>query len=161
MAAPAAAHPAVARDAPAPRGRAGYRRTRDRHAAVGAWVLVGALGLSATGITWSQLAGERVTDLRAQLGWSAPALDTELSGGTAAAGAHHAGHHGGGSGEAPRVAPVSFDAVLGRPGRRASTPARSRSPPRRRRAAHGWSARSGPPTPPRSTPSPSTATPSR
>lgn len=97
-----------------PRGRAGYRRTRDRHAAVGAWVLVGALGLSATGITWSQLAGERVTDLRAQLGWSAPALDTELSGGTAAAGAHHAGHHGdGGSGEAPRVAPVSFDTVLG------------------------------------------------
>lgn len=93
------------------RGTSGYRRTRDRHAAVGAWVLIGALGLSATGITWSQLAGERVTAVRAEMGWGAPALDTQLgAGGGHDGSAHH--HEGDGAAEAPRAAPVSFDGVL-------------------------------------------------
>ncbi|WP_367135601.1 PepSY-associated TM helix domain-containing protein [Saccharothrix sp. HUAS TT1] len=57
--------------------------TTERHAKLGLWVLVGALFLSATGLTWSTYAGENVSDLRAALNWSTPAL---------AGGGDHAGH---------------------------------------------------------------------
>ncbi|MEU4739780.1 PepSY domain-containing protein [Actinosynnema sp. NPDC023658] len=59
------------------------RPTTRRHATLGLWVLVGALFLSATGLTWSTYAGENVADLRAALNWSTPAL---------AGGGDHAGH---------------------------------------------------------------------
>ncbi|MFD7657121.1 PepSY-associated TM helix domain-containing protein [Actinosynnema sp. NPDC059797] len=48
--------------------------TTKRHATLGLWVLVGALFLSATGLTWSTYAGENVADLRKALNWSTPAL---------------------------------------------------------------------------------------
>ncbi|MFC6090296.1 PepSY-associated TM helix domain-containing protein [Saccharothrix lopnurensis] len=48
--------------------------TTRRHAVLGLWVLVGALFLSATGLTWSTYAGENVADLRKALNWSTPAL---------------------------------------------------------------------------------------
>ncbi|MFI9010082.1 PepSY-associated TM helix domain-containing protein [Actinosynnema sp. NPDC053489] len=59
------------------------RPTTRRHATVGLTVLVGALFLSATGLTWSAYAGENVADLRQALNWSTPALE---------GGGDHAGH---------------------------------------------------------------------
>jgi uncharacterized iron-regulated membrane protein len=57
--------------------------TTRKHATVGLSVLVGALFLSATGLTWSAYAGENVADLRQALDWTTPAL---------AGGGDHAGH---------------------------------------------------------------------
>ncbi|MDA3806263.1 PepSY domain-containing protein [Clavibacter sp. CT19] len=97
----------------------GYRRILSWHASTGVWLVVGALFLSATGITWSQFAGQNVTDLRAALSWQAPTLPTAVGAG-AGAGASggaaadpHAGHHGGAAPTttAP-VDPATFDDVL-------------------------------------------------
>ncbi len=103
----------------------GYRRTFSWHAATGVWVLLGALFLSATGITWSHFAGDNVTAIRSALSWQAPAVDTTLGStsgttGDAAGGSgtashgDHAGHHGGASSTAaaPEVTPDQFDTVL-------------------------------------------------
>lgn len=84
--------------------RTGYRRLFSAHASLGLWVLLGALFLSATGITWSQYAGANVGDLRAAIGWGTPALNTVVDAGEAGssgagdpAGGDHA-EHGGASG---------------------------------------------------------------
>ncbi|HET6290863.1 MAG TPA: PepSY-associated TM helix domain-containing protein [Amycolatopsis sp.] len=77
-----------------------------RHGSVGLWVLLGALFLSATGLTWSTYAGENVSALRESLGWATPAL--KVTGADEHAG--HAGHSG--HGEAPAVKPESVDAML-------------------------------------------------
>ncbi|MEU3622391.1 peptidase [Amycolatopsis coloradensis] len=78
-----------------------------RHGSVGLWVLLGALFLSATGLTWSTYAGENVSALRESLGWATPVLKVT---GTD----EHAGHSG--HGEAPAatapVRPESVDAML-------------------------------------------------
>ncbi|WP_150958471.1 PepSY-associated TM helix domain-containing protein [Microbacterium testaceum] len=91
------------------RGHTGYRRLSGWHSAVGIWVVVGALFLSATGITWSAYAGANVSDLRTLVGEGTPALTTTLDG-TATAGdhAHHGGDHATG---APSADPATFDAV--------------------------------------------------
>ncbi|HEX2301504.1 MAG TPA: PepSY-associated TM helix domain-containing protein, partial [Pseudonocardiaceae bacterium] len=62
----------------------GRRRLRSWHGAVGIWAFGGLLLLSATGLTWSQFAGENVSALRSALNWSTPAVSTTLP---AAAGA--------------------------------------------------------------------------
>ncbi len=95
----------------------GYRRTFSWHAATGAWVLLGALFLSATGITWSHFAGDNVSTLRSALSWQAPTVDTALGGPSSAAsapGGEHAGHHGGGamSMRSTTTKPEQFDEVL-------------------------------------------------
>lgn len=93
----------------------GYRRTFSWHAATGAWVLLGAVFLSATGITWSHFGGDNVTALRSAFSWQAPAVDTALDGSVPATGGEHAGHHGGGattSGATTTVTPEQFDQVL-------------------------------------------------
>ncbi|KTR09787.1 PepSY-associated TM helix domain-containing protein [Curtobacterium luteum] len=98
----------------------GYRRTFSWHAATGVWVLLGALFLSATGITWSHFAGDNVTALRSALSWQAPAVDTALGGaaatsaGTAGGHGEHAGHHGSDAepAAAAEVLPDQFDTVL-------------------------------------------------
>ncbi|QYN37249.1 PepSY domain-containing protein [Pseudonocardia sp. DSM 110487] len=82
-------------------GALGRRRMLSRHGSLGVWLLLGALFLSATGLTWSAYAGENVSALRASLGWSTPSLE---SGG-------HAGH-GGGPGAHHDVDPAQFDSVL-------------------------------------------------
>ncbi|WP_309113572.1 PepSY domain-containing protein [Saccharothrix sp.] len=74
-----------------------------RHAVLGLWVLVGALFLSATGLTWSKYAGENVADLRKAFGWTTPSLNVSGSG-------DHAGHTPGTS--APTTAPSEVDTVL-------------------------------------------------
>lgn len=92
------------------RRHTGYRRLSGWHSAVGIWVVVGALFLSATGITWSTFAGANVSDLRALVGGGTPSLTTTLDG-QAAAGGEHAHHGGAHSSTAPTVDPASFDAV--------------------------------------------------
>jgi uncharacterized iron-regulated membrane protein len=82
-------------------GVTGRGRTLSRHGSLGVWLLLGALFLSATGLTWSTYAGDNVSALRASLGWSTPSLD---AGG-------HAGHGGGASGEGA-VDPAQFDSIL-------------------------------------------------
>jgi uncharacterized iron-regulated membrane protein len=91
-------------------GVTGRRRTLSRHGALGGWLLLGALFLSATGLTWSTYAGENVSSLRASLGWSTPSLQTELS-------HEHAGHGTDTPATGPTtdralVDPTQFDAVL-------------------------------------------------
>ncbi|TXR56974.1 PepSY-associated TM helix domain-containing protein [Quadrisphaera setariae] len=76
------------------RGTTGRARTRSLHGVTGTWMLLGLLALSATGLTWSTYAGERVTALRSALAWETPAVDTALGDATAGAGAQGstAGH---------------------------------------------------------------------
>ncbi|MGP5717557.1 PepSY-associated TM helix domain-containing protein [Brachybacterium tyrofermentans] len=56
----------------------GYRRTLSLHSSVGAWVLLGALFLSATGITWSQYGGGNIGTIREAFGFTTAAVSTEL-----------------------------------------------------------------------------------
>lgn len=94
------------------RRRTGYRRVLSWHTAVGAVVVLGALFLSATGITWSQYGGANVASLRTSLGWLTPAVDTSLTDAAPDDGDEHAGH-GATPGEPTGVAnPATFDAVL-------------------------------------------------
>ncbi len=76
------------------RGLTGRSRTRGLHAVTGTWMLLGLLALSATGLTWSTFAGERVTALREALSWTTPVVDTALPGAGAADGevSGHEGH---------------------------------------------------------------------
>jgi uncharacterized iron-regulated membrane protein len=85
-------------------GATGRRRTRSRHGALGVWLLLGALFLSATGLTWSTHAGRNVTELRAALGWSTPALDTGHG--------DHAGHGVPAAEATAAIDPARFDDVL-------------------------------------------------
>ncbi|MEU3453026.1 PepSY-associated TM helix domain-containing protein [Micromonospora sp. NPDC006766] len=89
------------------RGARGRAKTRSWHAVLGVWLLLGFLALSATGLTWSRLAGENVTDLRARMGWSTPSLTTTTA---APATGGHADH--GGSGGTAVVNVADIDAVL-------------------------------------------------
>lgn len=89
----------------------GYRRVFGWHASLGVWVVLGALFLSATGITWSQFAGANVSSLRASLDWGTPQLTTALDGADAPAD-EHAGHHGAVSAPTGAANPATFDAVL-------------------------------------------------
>lgn len=92
-------------------GRAarGREATAGRHGALGAWLLVGLLFFSVTGLTWSVHAGANVAQLRAELDWTKPAVTPTLpavpgSGGANAmaampgmpgmAAGEHAGHAG-------------------------------------------------------------------
>ena len=102
-----------------PNNRAkGYRRILSWHTSTGIWLLVGALFLSATGITWSQYGGGNVGTIRAAFDWSTPSVTTDLSG-EAAPADEHAGHSGHGGSTAPTsespaltANPATFDAVL-------------------------------------------------
>ncbi len=62
------------------RSRKGRSRTMNWHGAVGMWVLLPALFLSATGMTWSTYAGAHVDALRAQLSWTTPSVSSALPG---------------------------------------------------------------------------------
>lgn len=93
------------------RAHRGYRGLFGWHASIGVWVVVGAVFLSATGITWSAFAGANVADLRAAVGGGTPALSTSLDG-EAAAGGEHAQHGGAASSPTGAANPATFDAVL-------------------------------------------------
>jgi len=89
----------------------GYRRIFSWHTSTGIWLLIGALFLSATGITWSQYAGENVSNLRAAFNVGTPSVSTALgSSPDAAAGEHN--NHGVAQGSSSSIDPATFDAVL-------------------------------------------------
>ncbi|WP_313370385.1 PepSY-associated TM helix domain-containing protein [Achromobacter animicus] len=98
-------------------------RARRWHGLLGLWIGIGLVFFSATGLTWSNWAGARVDQLRAQLGWITPAVSLKLpDAGTPAMAAmpesgEHAHHHGGqhdhaAMAPAPDTVPVGFDRVL-------------------------------------------------
>ncbi|QYF72860.1 PepSY domain-containing protein [Cryobacterium sp. PAMC25264] len=89
----------------------GYRRLFSWHASTGIWLLVGALFLSATGITWSQYAGQNVSDLRAALNLGTPSISTDLGQPVPALADEHAGH-GTATASTAVIDPATFDAVL-------------------------------------------------
>ncbi|GLZ45477.1 peptidase [Actinomycetospora sp. NBRC 106375] len=60
-------------------------RLRSWHGAVGLWAAVGMLFLSATGLTWSQFAGDNVSSLRENLDWTTPEVTQTLPPGPTAA----------------------------------------------------------------------------
>ncbi|WP_346425971.1 PepSY-associated TM helix domain-containing protein [Williamsia sp. 1135] len=74
----------------------GRNRTLNWHGAVGTWIVVGLVFLSATGLTWSRFAGENITELRQSLSWTTPALDSSLDPAAAPADSGHHDHSGGG-----------------------------------------------------------------
>ncbi|GAB20477.1 hypothetical protein GOEFS_115_01170 [Gordonia effusa NBRC 100432] len=70
------------------------KRTLDWHGFVGIWLVVGLVFLSATGLTWSRFAGENVSDMRASLSWTAPSVETDLSGAATPSTSAHDQHGG-------------------------------------------------------------------
>ncbi|AGP45283.1 PepSY-associated TM helix domain-containing protein [Serratia plymuthica] len=64
------------------------------HEKSGLLLLIGLLFFSATGLTWSQWAGENIGVLRQQLGWATPSLSMALGGQSAQPADEHAEHHG-------------------------------------------------------------------
>ncbi|MEH3089962.1 MAG: PepSY-associated TM helix domain-containing protein [Microbacterium arborescens] len=91
-------------------GARGYRRVFGWHAALGVWLVLGALFLAASGITWSTYGGANVATLRAALSWQTPALDTTLAGASGIADAH--ADHGVVAAPTADVSPDTFDDVL-------------------------------------------------
>ena len=85
--------------------RRGVRRTRGWHAATGAWIAVGLLVLSATGLTWSRYAGGNFSAALDAMDARQPELATGVAGTSAA------GHHTGAAAAAP-VDPAAADTVL-------------------------------------------------
>ncbi|PPG24791.1 PepSY-associated TM helix domain-containing protein [Rathayibacter toxicus] len=99
------------------RGVRGYRRVFSWHASTGIWLLLGALFLSATGITLSHYAGGNIDQLRSALDWEAPTLSTALATSRAASTAgESADPHGGSAASKEKkpatVTPALFDEVL-------------------------------------------------
>ncbi|MEU2024334.1 PepSY-associated TM helix domain-containing protein [Streptomyces sp. NPDC016469] len=60
------------------RGPNGRRRTLSWHGAVGLWVSVGFLALSATGLTWSAHAGVNIGKIQDSLGGATPSVSSAL-----------------------------------------------------------------------------------
>jgi uncharacterized iron-regulated membrane protein len=100
------------------RGRlkAGRKSLRSWHASVGLWLTLGLLFFSATGLTWSQYAGDNIGVLRAYYGWSTPSVSTALAKPAQPDMSTdlHAGHHMPMASSTTGVAldPALFDAVL-------------------------------------------------
>ncbi|MGD7002248.1 PepSY-associated TM helix domain-containing protein [Corynebacterium halotolerans] len=71
------------------------KRALSWHSALGIWLLPGFLFLTATGLTWSLVAGANIGEVRSQLNWTEPTpavTVSEGSGAESAAGTH--AHHG-------------------------------------------------------------------
>jgi uncharacterized iron-regulated membrane protein len=67
----------------------GRSRAMTWHGAIGVWILLGALVLSVSGVTWSRYAGANVEELRTALSWMKPLPATSLAGTAPAAGHEH------------------------------------------------------------------------
>ncbi|WP_430333453.1 PepSY-associated TM helix domain-containing protein [Rhodococcus sp. ACT016] len=76
------------------RGARGRNRALGWHGAIGLWIALGLVFLSATGLTWSKYAGENIGDLRADLGWGTPSVSKSLDVAEAPASGGHDGHGG-------------------------------------------------------------------
>lgn len=84
------------------------------HATGGAVLLLGFLFLSATGLTWSQFAGDNISTLRSSLAWTTPKLPTALTPAAAApsAGEHDHGGHNHAAMTTGTADPAMYDHVL-------------------------------------------------
>ncbi|MGC5254956.1 PepSY-associated TM helix domain-containing protein [Gordonia sp. DT218] len=99
------------------RSTEGRARTLNWHGAVGVWIVVGVLFLSATGLTWSRFAGDNIGELRQALSWTTPSVSTSLDDSATSAGAHsghgdHTAGHDGAGGAAVADAVGQVDSVL-------------------------------------------------
>ena len=72
-------------------GAMGRSRVMSWHGAIGVWILLGALALSVSGVTWSRYAGANVEELRTALSWMKPLPATSVAGGAPAVGHDHHG----------------------------------------------------------------------
>ncbi len=91
----------------------GHRQTLRRwHGTLGVMLLVMVMFFSATGLTWSKWAGANISDLRTQLDWGTPSLNTRLDEWKNTSQPHH--HHGisGPGPENERTNPGLYDAML-------------------------------------------------
>ncbi|WP_328475202.1 PepSY domain-containing protein [Actinoplanes sp. NBC_00393] len=89
----------------------GVRRTRSWHGALGLWLLLGLLIISATGLTWSNYAGANFSAALDSMNGNRPYVATEL---TPGASAESGGHHGAASpGTDAAADPAAIDTVLG------------------------------------------------
>lgn len=100
-----------------PATRPAKKGLRQLHATLGLCLLIGLLFFSATGLTWSQWAGNNIGVLRAYWGWSTPSVSTALGQPHAQNMPldEHAGHHMAGMTMPASTLDLSlFDAVLAR-----------------------------------------------
>ncbi|SHM98744.1 Uncharacterized iron-regulated membrane protein [Pseudomonas asturiensis] len=96
------------------------RQSRERdtvrrwHATTGVGLLLGLLFFSATGLTWSQYAGDNIGVLRAYYGWSTPSVATSLGKSATMPMDEHAEHHMhmAPTAQATVLDPALFDSVL-------------------------------------------------
>ncbi|MBY6365477.1 PepSY-associated TM helix domain-containing protein [Rhodococcoides corynebacterioides] len=95
------------------RATRGRRRTLNLHGAGGAWIVVGLVFLSATGLTWSTYAGANITDVRSALRWTTPTVDTDLTGHAGHTDDEHAGHVGHGASDVATASPVDVRQIDG------------------------------------------------
>ncbi|MGC5248075.1 PepSY-associated TM helix domain-containing protein [Gordonia sp. DT219] len=51
-------------------------RTLSWHGAVGVWIIIGLIGLSASGLSWSRYAGGHIGDLRSDMSWTERSVST-------------------------------------------------------------------------------------
>nr|KOY49213.1 peptidase [Gordonia sp. NB41Y] len=84
------------------------RRTLSWHGAVGVWIILGLLVLSASGLSWSRYAGESISQLRTAMSWTSPSVST--SAGAGAGAGEHAGMAGMDGMSAPAAAHTVTDA---------------------------------------------------
>lgn len=96
-----------------------FLRQRHWHTTLGLVLLVGLVFFSATGLTWSNWAGNNISQMRAHFGWLTPAVNTQLGGTQHAMPAdEHAEHHGHDMAmmthhaEHEPLSPAQFDAVM-------------------------------------------------
>ncbi|MFT4043738.1 MAG: PepSY-associated TM helix domain-containing protein [Gordonia sp. (in: high G+C Gram-positive bacteria)] len=54
------------------------RRTMSWHGAVGVWIIIGLIVLSASGLSWSRWAGANIAELRTAMAWTKPTVSTEV-----------------------------------------------------------------------------------
>lgn len=69
--------------------------TRYAHVTLGMILLTGMLFVSATGLTWSQWAGENISKIRSDMNWMTPQVNTHVVAPAASSAVPHAHHHEG------------------------------------------------------------------
>ncbi|MFP8965171.1 PepSY-associated TM helix domain-containing protein [Pokkaliibacter sp. CJK22405] len=93
----------------------GLKRQRN-HSLMGLWIALGLLFFSATGLTWSKWAGDRIDSLRTELNWVTPSVSRNLQ--TSACNTPVAAHHDHNAMQIANpvepfsVAPDAFDGIL-------------------------------------------------
>lgn len=56
-----------------------FQKNLNFHMGLGFFCLIGLVALSATGLTWSSLAGDKISIIRQQFNWNTPGVDRKLS----------------------------------------------------------------------------------